>query len=49
MISLKNIQRLIAIQRVLVKYGLDEIIKKTHFLKQMLNFIVNMKLTQLID
>lgn len=33
MISLKNIQRLIAIQRVLVKYGLDEIIKKTHFLR----------------
>ena len=33
MISLKNIQRLIAIQRVLVKYELDEIIKKTHFLR----------------
>ena len=33
MISLKNIQRLIEIQRVLVKYGLDEIIKKTHFLR----------------
>jgi ubiquinone biosynthesis protein len=38
MISLKNLQRLIEIQRVLVKYGLDEIIKKTHFLRPLRYF-----------
>ena len=33
MASLKTIFRLIRIQRVLVKYGLDDIIKKTHLLR----------------
>jgi len=33
MASRKTIFRLIGIQRVLVKYGLDDLIKKTHFLR----------------
>ena len=30
---IKTIIRMLAIQRVLVKYGLDEVIRKTHFLR----------------